>query len=318
MSTTRLTVPAEQDGARLDVVLAEACGSRSRAQRAIAEGGVRIDGAPADPAQKRHAVRAGQEVEVDLGALVQTVGEVRHDAPEVDVLWEDEHLMVVDKPAGLVVHPGAGHFGPTLVDAVASHITSDLPPGGDAERPGIVHRLDRDTSGLLVVARQDAAHRALQEAIRERQVTREYLTLVDGRPESRTGTIDAQIGRDRHVRTRHSLDTDSPRRAVTHFVLEEALPRTTLLRVTLETGRTHQIRVHLKAIGLPVAGDPEYGRRWDAGPSGAAGHPLGLTRQFLHAARLSFTHPMTGETVDVASPLPEDLAAALELARAGS
>jgi 23S rRNA pseudouridine1911/1915/1917 synthase len=312
MSTTRLTVPAEQDGARLDVVLAEACGSRSRAQRAIAEGGVRSDGAPADPAQKRHAVRAGQEVEVDLGALVPDP------AVTFSVVYEDADVIVIDKPAGLVVHPGAGHFGPTLVDAVASHITSDLPPGGDAERPGIVHRLDRDTSGLLVVARQDAAHRALQEAIRERQVTREYLTLVDGRPESRTGTIDAQIGRDRHVRTRHSLDTDSPRRAVTHFVLEEALPRTTLLRVTLETGRTHQIRVHLKAIGLPVAGDPEYGRRWDAGPSGAAGHPLGLTRQFLHAARLSFTHPMTGETVDVASPLPEDLAAALELARAGS
>jgi len=318
MTATRLTVPAEQDGARLDVVLADACGSRSRAQRAIAEGGVRIDGVAADPAQKRVAVRAGQELEVDLDTLIQPVGPVRHDAPSVDVLWEDEHLIVVDKPAGLVVHAGAGHHGATLVDAVSSWITAELPPGGDAERPGIVHRLDRETSGLLIVARQDAAHRALQEAIREREVTREYLALVDGRPDARTGTIDAPIGRDRHVRTKHSLDTDTPRRAVTHFVLEEALPRTSLLRVTLETGRTHQIRVHLKAIGLPVAGDPEYGRSGGgaAGPAGA--HPLGLERQFLHAARLSFTHPITGEQVEVASPLPPDLAGALELARGGA
>ncbi|MDO9410528.1 RluA family pseudouridine synthase [Patulibacter sp.] len=318
MTATRITVPVDQDGARLDVVLAEVCGSRSRAQRAIAEGGVRIDGEPADPAQKRHAVRAGQELEVELGALVQTVGPVRHDAPDVDVLWEDEHLLVVDKPAGLLVHPGAGHHEATLVDAIAGRITADLPPGGDAERPGIVHRLDRETSGLLIVARQEAAHRALQEAIREREVTREYLALVDGRPDARTGTIDAPIGRDRHVRTKHSLDTDTPRRAVTHFVLEEALPRTSLLRVTLETGRTHQIRVHLKAIGLPVAGDPEYGRSGGgaAGPAGA--HPLGLERQFLHAARLSFTHPFTGEPVEVRSPLPADLAGALQLARGGA
>jgi 23S rRNA pseudouridine1911/1915/1917 synthase len=318
MTATRLTVPADQDGARLDVVLAGACGSRARAQRAIAEGGVRIDGAAADPAQKRVAVRAGQELEVDLGTLVQPVGPVRHDAPPVDVLWEDEHLIVVDKPAGLVVHAGAGHYGATLVDAVSSWITAELPPGGDAERPGIVHRLDRETSGLLIVARQDAAHRALQEAIREREVTREYLALVDGRPDARSGTIDAPIGRDRHVRTKHSLDTDTPRRAVTHFVLEESLARTSLLRVTLETGRTHQIRVHLKAIGLPVAGDPDYGRSGGgaAGPAGA--HPLGLERQFLHAARLSFVHPMTGERVEVESPLPRDLAEALELARGGA
>ncbi|MEV4422120.1 RluA family pseudouridine synthase [Patulibacter sp. NPDC049589] len=318
MTATRLTVPEEQDGARLDVVLAEACGSRARAQKAIAEGGVHVDGAPADPAQKRLAVRAGQVLEVDLGTLVTSVGPVRHDAPHVDVLWEDEHLLVVDKPAGLVVHQGAGHHGPTLVDAVSSWITSELPPGGDAERPGIVHRLDRDTSGLLIVARTDAAHRTLQEMIRERTVTREYLALVDGRPDARTGTIDAPIGRDRHVRTKHSLDTATPRNAVTHFVLEETLPRSSLLRVTLDTGRTHQIRVHLKAVGLPVSGDPEYGRSGGgaAGPAGA--HPLGLQRQFLHAARLSFAHPVTGDPIEVLSPLPQDLAAALQLARGGA
>lgn len=314
MTVERLTVPEDQDGARLDVVLAELCGSRSRAARAIAEGAVTVDGAPANPAQKRTAVRAGQTVEVELETLVQPIGEVRHDAPDVDVLYEDDHLFVVDKPAGLVVHPGAGHDGPTLVDAVASRITAALPPGGDAERPGIVHRLDRDTSGLLLVARTDEAHRRLQAAIRDREVTREYLALVDGRPESRTGTVDAPIGRDRHVRTRHSVDTDAPRRAVTHFVLEEALPRTSLLRVTLETGRTHQIRVHLKAIGIPVAGDPEYGR--NAGLPG--GHPLGLERQFLHAQRLSLAHPITGEPLEVESPLPADLADALRRAREGT
>jgi 23S rRNA pseudouridine1911/1915/1917 synthase len=168
-----------------------------------------------------------------------------------------------------------------------------------------VHRLDRDTSGLLVVARSAEAHRRLKAAIQARDVTREYLALVDGRPAARTGTIDAPIGRDRRVRTRMSTDTDDPRDAVTHFAVEEALARTTLLRVRLETGRTHQIRAHLQAIGHPVAGDPEYGMPGR----------LGLERQFLHAARLAFAQPFTGAAVDVASPLPADLAAALERAR---
>ena len=156
--------------------------------------------------------------------------------------------------------------------------------GEDGARAGIVHRLDRDTSGLLVVAKHDAAHRRLKAALQAREITREYLALVEGRPPARTGTIDAPLGRDRRVRTRISTETDDPRRAVTHFVLEQALASTSLLRVTLETGRTHQIRAHLLAIGHPVAGDPEYG---------TAGL-LGLQRQFLHAARLAFAQPMTG------------------------
>jgi 23S rRNA pseudouridine1911/1915/1917 synthase len=177
--------------------------------------------------------------------------------------------------------------------------------GGEEDRPGIVHRLDRDTSGLLVVARSEEAYEALQELVRRRELTREYLALVVGKPQSRKGTIDAPVGRDRHDRLRHSLDTDTPREAVTHFELEELLPRHALLRVRLETGRTHQIRVHLAAIDLPVAGDPTYGIARD----------LGLERQFLHAARLAFEHPVTGAAVDVSSPLPPDLAAALERAR---
>jgi 23S rRNA pseudouridine1911/1915/1917 synthase len=159
---------------------------------------------------------------------------------------------------------------------------------------------------LLVVARSDAAHRGLRAALQARAITREYLVLVEGRPPARTGTIDAPLGRDRRLRTRISTDTDTPRSAITHFELERALPRTTLLRVRLETGRTHQIRAHLQAIGHPVVGDPEYG---------TAGR-LGLERQFLHATRLAFTHPITGEAIDVSSPLPEDLRAALERAAA--
>jgi 23S rRNA pseudouridine1911/1915/1917 synthase len=200
------------------------------------------------------------------------------------------------------VHPAPGHAAGTLVHGLLAH---DVEGGEEPERPGIVHRLDRDTSGLLVVARSPEAHRRLQQLVQERALTREYLALVAGRPRSRRGTIDAPIGRDRHDPLRHSLDTDSPRDAVTHFEVEELLPRHALLRVTLETGRTHQIRVHLAAIDLPVAGDPLYGRPGD----------LGLERQFLHAARLAFEHPITGEPIDVRSPLPAELDRALESAR---
>jgi 23S rRNA pseudouridine1911/1915/1917 synthase len=217
------------------------------------------------------------------------------------IAYQDEHLLVVDKPAGVVVHPGAGARGGTLVHGLLGTAAG----GEDPERPGIVHRLDRDTSGLLVVARSDDAYRRLQAALRRRALEREYLALVRGRPRSRRGRIEAPIGRDRRDATRMSLDTDTPREAVTHFELAELLPRHALLRVRLETGRTHQIRVHLEAIGLPVSGDSVYGVPGD----------LGLARQFLHAARLAFPHPLTGERVEVESPLPDDLAAALDEAR---
>jgi 23S rRNA pseudouridine1911/1915/1917 synthase len=223
------------------------------------------------------------------------------DAP-YDVPYADEHLLVVDKPAGVVVHPARGHRAGTLAQALAGVAAG----GEDATRAGIVHRLDRDTSGLLVVARSEAAHRALRAALQARAITREYLVLVEGRPPARTGTIDAPLGRDRRVRTRMSTDTDVPRAAITHFEIERSLPRTTLLRVRLETGRTHQIRAHLRAIGHAVVGDPEYG---------TPGR-LGLERQFLHATRLAFAHPVTGEPVDVSSPLPADLAEALVRAAA--
>jgi 23S rRNA pseudouridine1911/1915/1917 synthase len=221
-------------------------------------------------------------------------------AIDVDVVWEDEHLMVVDKPAGLVVHPAPGTTGPTLVHALLGRVG-----GGEKTRPGIVHRLDRETSGLLVVARDDRTLGRLQGMLRRRKIERTYTALVRGRPRSWRGTIEAPIGRDRRHPTRISLDTDHPRDAVTHFEVAELLERHALLEVRLETGRTHQIRVHLEAIGLPVAGDPTYGH----------GPELGLERQFLHASALSLAHPWTDEPLMLSSPLPDDLSGALQRAR---
>ncbi|MFN8131486.1 MAG: RluA family pseudouridine synthase [Solirubrobacteraceae bacterium] len=297
MSERRLTVPAEAAGERLDRFLAAPLGSRAVAQRLIEAGQVHVDGAAWG---KQHRLAGGEEIVVDPADP--------RPRPETGtapygIAWEDEHLLVVDKPAGVVVHPGSGVRSGTLAQALAGRAAG----GADPERPGIVHRLDRDTSGLLVVARSDAVHRALAADLAERRIRREYLALVEGLPPARTGTIDAPIGRDRRHRTRMSVDTDTPRRAVTHFELERRLPADALERVTLETGRTHQIRVHFAAIGHPVAGDPEYGH--------AGRH--GLERQFLHAARLAFVHPVTGAEIDVSSPLPDDLAAALERAATG-
>jgi 23S rRNA pseudouridine1911/1915/1917 synthase len=221
------------------------------------------------------------------------------DGPPLTIAFQDEYLLVVDKSAGLVVHPGRGHRQDTL-----SQLLAPMLAGGEPERAGIVHRLDRDTSGLLVVSRSQEVHRLLQAALANRQIEREYLALVEGRPPARTGTIEAPIGRDPHVRTRMAVGGRSPREARTRFTLERALAGTSLLRLRLETGRTHQIRVHLQAIGHPVCGDPEYGT-----PG-----LLGLERQFLHATRLAFEHPITGERVDVTSPLPADLQRALERA----
>jgi 23S rRNA pseudouridine1911/1915/1917 synthase len=286
-----LVVEPEQAGERLDVFLARTAGSRAAAQRLIDGGHVLVDG---EVRPKRHTVRAGERITVE-----EPPPAVEPEVPDAEfsVAYEDDHLLVIDKPPGVVVHPARGHRRGTLAQALEGRIAG----GDDSRRPGIVHRLDRDTSGLLVVARTEAAHATLKEMMRRREVVREYLALVEGRPASRTGTIDAPIGRDRRVRTRVSTDTDEPRSAITHFETEETFEAFTLLRVRLETGRTHQIRAHLLAIGNPVAGDPEYGR---------AGL-LDLPRQFLHAERLAFNHPVTGTPVEVRSPLPEELRRAL-------
>jgi len=302
MSPLTLVVPREAAGERLDRFLAacEEVGSRAAAERLLADGAVLVDGGRR---AKSHRLAGGEEVEIELPERRETTL-----APEpvagLRIAYGDKDLLVVDKPAGVVVHPSAGHARGTLVHGLLSEAIAG---GGEPERPGIVHRLDRDTSGLLVVARSDEAHRRLQRLLRRRELVREYLVLVRGRPRSRAGRIEAAIGRDRRDPTRHSLDTASPREATTEFELLELLPRHALLRVWLETGRTHQIRVHLEAIDLPVAGDPTYGVPGD----------LGLERQFLHAARLAFPHPFTGEEIEVSSPLPPNLARALDIARTG-
>lgn len=281
----------ELAGERVDVALAEPLGSRARAQRLIDDGRVSVDGRVV---AKRRRLAEGEVVRVDVPPEAPPATALA--APAFTVAYEDEHLLVVDKPPGIVVHPARGHATGTLSQALAG-----VAAGGEPGRAGIVHRLDRETSGLLVVAKRDDVLRQLRAALQRREITREYLALVEGRPPARSGTIDAPLGRDRRSRTRQSTDSDAPRDAVTHFEIERALPAATLLRVRLETGRTHQIRAHLLAIGHPVAGDPEYG---------TAGL-LGLRRQFLHAARLAFAHPLTGVDLDVRSPLPDDLAAAL-------
>ncbi len=286
-----LEVPDEAAGTRLDTFLAVPLGSRAQAQGLIDAHRVRVDGRVR---RKRHAVQPGERIEIEP--------EDERPAPgpgqaAFSVAYEDQHLLVVDKPAGVVVHPARGHRTGTLAQALTGRGA-----GGEPWRAGIVHRLDRDTSGLLAVAKSDGVHRALKELLVARGLHREYLALVEGRPSARAGTIDAPIGRHRRERVLMSVDSDQPREARTHFELERMLSSATLLRVVLDTGRTHQIRVHLAAIGHPVCGDPQYG---------TVGL-YGLARQFLHATRLAFEHPVTGAALDVRSPLPEDLTAALE------
>jgi 23S rRNA pseudouridine1911/1915/1917 synthase len=291
-------VPDAAAGERLDRFLASLpeIGSRAAAERVLGDS-VLVDGRQR---AKSHRLAGGEQLEFEPPQRV--AAELAAEEMDLRIAYEDEHLVVVDKPAGLVVHPAPGHATGTLVHGLLAHDVA----GGDEDRPGIVHRLDRDTSGLMVVARSEEAHRRLQGLVRRHELERHYLALVVGRPRSRSGRIEAPIGRDRRDPVRHSLDTDTPRDAVTHFEVRELFARHTLLDVRLETGRTHQIRVHLSAIDLPVAGDPVYGRP----------HELGLERQFLHAARLAFTHPFSGERVDAECPLPEDLQRAARMAAA--
>jgi 23S rRNA pseudouridine1911/1915/1917 synthase len=295
-----IEAPGDAGGIRLDRFLAELdqIGSRSSAERHVAAGRVTVDGKVAGKALR---LRGGEQIEVELEDPIPALAPAELG---LDVVFEDDHLLVVDKPVGLVTHPATGLRETTLVHGLLAH---GIAGGDNPDRPGVVHRLDRDTTGLLVFAKGEDVHAALSARLRAREIEREYATLVHGRPPSRRGTIDAPIGRDPRTSGRMAVDGRAPRTAVTHFELGEALARTSRLDVRLETGRTHQIRVHLAAIGHPVVGDRQYGR---------GGTELGLQRQFLHAARLAFEHPVTGERVSLSSPLPADLEAALVLARA--
>lgn len=303
-STISLTVDAGRAGERLDRLVAgmPEVGSRAAAQKLIAAGLVSAAGVARS---KNYLVRTGDLIEVRLPP--PPAGELQPEAMELYIPYEDEHLLVVDKPAGLVTHPGKGHETGTLVHGLLGRIAG----GEERQRPGIVHRLDKDTSGLIIVAKSEDAHRRLTDMMAAREIQRTYLALVHGRFPSREGTIEAPVGRDATHRQRMAIDYGAGREAVTHYRVRESYRGAgeleghdfSLLEVRLQTGRTHQIRVHLAAIDHPVAGDPVYGRRRDV---------LGVGRQFLHSARLVFAHPVTGKTIDVSSPLPQDLEKALK------
>ena len=294
-----LTVPPDASPTRLDVLLAASVPAltRSQAQRLVREGRVSVN----DSVVLRAALRPapGDIVTADLPQ--ETEQRLVPLRMALQVAYEDEHLLVVDKPAGLTVHPGPGHADDTLVNALLARCP-DIAGVGNPDRPGIVHRLDRHTSGLLVVAKTPAAYEALAKAIKARSVHRRYTVLVSGRVEPAEGIVDAPVGRHPRDRMRQAV-VDGGRPARTRYRAERCLEGVTLLSAWLDTGRMHQIRVHMAHIGHPVIGDPTYGPRRPRAP--------GLSRQFLHATDLAFDHPVTGTPVAASSPLPPDLEAAL-------
>jgi 23S rRNA pseudouridine1911/1915/1917 synthase len=317
--TQTVTIAAEDDGARLDRVLAARIPalSRSRLKALILAGEVAIDGRTIrDPGER---VKSGMRVAVNVPPP-EAAAPAAEDIP-LKVVYEDDDLIVIDKPAGLVVHPAAGHPGGTLVNALIAHCGQSLSGIGGVKRPGIVHRLDKDTSGLLVVVKNDRAHKALAEQFadhgRSGPLDRGYLALVWGAPERPRGTVAAPIGRHPHARDKQAIRQDG-REAVTHWqVLEryrgsDGKPAASLIECRLETGRTHQIRVHLAHVGHPVIGDPVYGTGFRTKsarlPPAAQAALAALERQALHAYLLTVEHPTTGEKLEFQSELPGDFA----------
>ena len=289
-------VTAEEAGKRADLVVAHLTGfPRSLVAEAVARGGVRVGGAPV---KGSYVLSEGETLAFELHERPQLVAEA--EAIDLSIVYEDDDLVVVDKPAGMVTHPARGATGGTLVNALLAHVP-ELP--GDALRPGLVHRLDRDTSGLLVVARNDAALAALGQAIKARQVKREYLGLVRGIPAHAKGTIDGAIGRDPHNRLRFAIVAGG-RPATTHYEIRERLHGAAELLFALETGRTHQIRVHAAALGHPIVNDPVYGKSEPR---------FTLPGQALHAWRLTFRNPRTKRELEFQSDPPAEYLAAKAL-----
>jgi 23S rRNA pseudouridine1911/1915/1917 synthase len=320
----RFRVGSPSAGTRLDLFLVAACSdlSRSRIQKLIAEGAVRVGSAPP---RRSHVVRAGEEVSLEVPEPLETALEAE-DIP-LSILYEDDELLAIDKPPGLVVHPAPGHPSGTLVNALLHHVRNLAGIGGEL-RPGIVHRLDRDTSGVLLVAKTDRAHQLLSRQMRRRTLRKEYLALAAGVPRVRKGEVALSIGRDPRDRKKmkafRPLDDATPagaREARTLYEIAKEWPALglTLLRCRLVTGRTHQIRVHLAASGLPIVGDPVYGhpRYTRIGNDALRRRLLEFPRQALHAERVAFHHPVTQEVVEIVAPVPADIAglvAAIEAA----
>ena len=300
-ATTSLNAASGDAGRRLDLFLAERVPelSRTRIQELIRDGHVRVDGGIAKAA---HRISTGEAVEIDVLPRPAPVAQPE-DLP-LDLLHVDDDFVIVNKPAGMVVHAGAGHASGTLVNALL-HRLGNLSKGGGALRPGIVHRLDRETSGAMVVARNDRAHESLSEQFRSRNVRKVYVALVHGKMPKDSGTITLPISRDAKRRTRMTARAGKGRHARTDWRVMARLDRYTLVEVALHTGRTHQIRAHFSAIGHPVVGDTLYGAPREIRAGARKLPPLG--RNFLHAARIGFAHPSSGEWIEVRAPLPREL-----------
>jgi 23S rRNA pseudouridine1911/1915/1917 synthase len=308
------TVGENQSGLRLDRALGELFSDYSRNFLAnlVTEGHVRVDGTVAAKPSQR--VEAGQRLEIEVPDATPA-GISSQDLP-LTVLYEDADVVVIDKPAGLVVHPAAGHADGTLVNALLFHV-KDLSGVGGEIRPGIVHRLDKDTSGVMIIAKHDAAHRRLTEEWNTERVRKEYVALVYGTPSAGRGTVDAPIGRDPRDRKKMAVVVAGGRNAITDYELVERLRYVSLVRCRLRTGRTHQIRVHMKHLGHPIVGDPLYsGPQWRGIPDKRLQKLLSsLERQMLHAARITFAHPTSGASMSFEAPLPRDFATVLETLR---
>ena len=334
MSTLTAIPTPEDKGTRLDRFLAEALPelSRSRAKTLILEGAVSVNGRPAD--NPKAGVIPGDTYTLDMPAPVPATPE-----PEnipLDILFEDEHLLLVNKPSGMAVHPAPGSWQGTLVNALLHHCAGELPGIGGVERPGIVHRIDKGTTGVLAVAKTEAAHAGLSSLFKDHDIERTYLAVTRGAPRPLVGTVDNRIGRSTADRKKMAVirdeDSEEGRHAVTHYKAKErfgeldkgaGLPAAALIECRLETGRTHQIRVHLAHIGAPLIGDPTYGRNrgisaYGSGDAFLKAKTLAreFSRQALHAASLGFVHPVTGEDVFAEAPLPPDLEELLTALRA--
>jgi 23S rRNA pseudouridine1911/1915/1917 synthase len=301
-----MKVPPDGKGKRLDawLSLVQPDLSRARIQDLIRSGHITLNGKPAKPSQ---SLMTGQEIQIDIPAPVEV--NLKPEAIPLDILFEDADLIVLNKPAGLVVHPAAGHASGTLVNALLAHC-SDLAGIGGEKRPGIVHRLDRDTTGVMVVAKNDATMKALADQFKHRHTTKEYLALVWGHLSPPAGRMETLIGRNPRDRKKMCTKPDIGRNAITNYETQEKFTNTSLLRIHIETGRTHQIRVHMAHLGHSIIGDPQYGRpRHNVLPVAI---PL---RQMLHAAQLTFMHPVSGQTLTVKAPLPEDMQVLIDILR---
>ncbi len=298
-----MTIEDEQVGTRLDKYVTGLLPdlSRTSIQQRITEGTVLVNNKQSKPG---YALRLGDIVQVAHAAPAEPEHELVPLAVALDIVYEDDDFLVINKPAGMVVHPAPGHYEDTMVNALVARYP-ELAKQQEDLRPGIVHRLDRDTSGLIIVAKNLRTQAAFIEQMKQHEVEKRYIALVEGVVDLERGSIDAPIGRDRRHRQQMTITTFDSREARTHFKVLERFSRHTLLLLQLETGRTHQIRVHLKAIGHPVVGDPTYG-------TGRLAPGMELTRQFLHASHLRFKHPFSGEMIEVDAPLPADLRAVLD------